>query len=337
MDDDRLFAPSQTTLKGQNADVYFRRGSAILAAEGLDPVVAMEFFCRERALLCGMREVRALLRRALEGSGEVWNLEEGDWIEPGEVVLRVRAPYRRFGIYETALLGILSSGTGWATAAALCTEAAGDVPVISFGARHVHPEVSAWMEYAAVVGGCMGCATPGGAELSGVGPRGTLPHALVLVMGDTIAAMNAFDRHIDPGVKRLALVDTFKDEAEESLRVAEAMGDRLWGVRLDTPSERGGVTAALVEEVRSRLDLGGYGHVKIVVSGGIDAVRIRHFRECGAPVDLFGVGSAISGASPVDFTADIKEVEGRPVAKRGRIPGTAENPRLRRMDLGAAG
>ena len=335
MEDDGLFAPSQTTLRGHNADVYFRRSRDILAAEGLDPVVAMEFFARQRALLCGMREVRALLRRVLAGRGEVWTLEERDWIEPREVVLRVRAPYRRFGLYETALLGILSSGTGWATAAALCTEEAGDIPVISFGARHLHPEVSARMEYAAVVGGCSGCATPGGAELAAVDPRGTLPHALVLVMGDTVSAMEAFDRHIDPAVKRLALVDTFKDEAEESLRVAAAMGERLWGVRLDTPSERGGVTAALVEEVRSRLDQAGHGHVKIMVSGGIDPERIRYFREAGAPVDLFGVGSAISGARPVDFTADIKEVEGRSVAKRGRIPGTAENPRLRRLDMSA--
>ena len=336
MDGESLFAPSRTTLRGHNADLYFRRSRQILVAEELDPVVTMEFFTRRRALLCGMREAHSLLRRALEGRGEVWTLQEGDWVDPSEVVMRVRAPYRSFGLYETALLGMLSSGTGWATAAALCAEAAGDIPVISFGARHVHPEVSAYMEYAAVVGGCSGCATPGGAELAGVEPSGTLPHALILAMGDTVAAMDAFDRRIDPAVKRMALVDTFRDEAEESLRVAAAMGERLWGVRLDTPSERGGVTADLVEEVRSRLDQAGYGHVKIMVSGGITAERIGYFRESGAPVDLFGVGSAISGARPVDFTADIKEVDGRPAAKRGRIPGTVENPRLQRMEMGAA-
>jgi len=128
-------------------------------------------------------------------------------------------------------------------------------------------------------------------------------------------------------------------EAEESLRVARALGDRLWGVRLDTPSERGRVTPELVQEVRARLDQAGFSHVRIVVSGGIDASRIALFREKNAPVDAFGVGSAasvdafgvgsaISGASPIDFTADIKEIEGRPIAKRGRIPGITPNPRL---------
>jgi nicotinate phosphoribosyltransferase len=115
--------------------------------------------------------------------------------------------------------------------------------------------------------------------------------------------------------------------------VAAALGDRLWGVRLDTPAERGRVTPDLVKEVRARLDQAGYSHVKIFVSGGVTADRIRLFRETGAPVDGFGVGSAISGAPPIDFTADIKEVEGRPVAKRGRIPGRTHNPRLKRVNL----
>jgi nicotinate phosphoribosyltransferase len=53
----------------------------------------------------------------------------------------------------------------------------------------------------------------------------------------------------------------------------------------------------------------------------------------GAPVDGFGVGSAISGAPPIDFTADIKAVEGKPLAKRGRIPGLTPNPRLKEVDL----
>ncbi|RME82430.1 MAG: nicotinate phosphoribosyltransferase [Caldilineae bacterium] len=330
---DERFSPSQATLSGENADVYFLRTRAILEAEDLNPLVTMEVFCRQRAVLAGMHEVRALLERVLPADAEVWGLEEGTEIEPLEVVLRIRAPYRSFAIYETAYLGILAHETGWATAARACVEAASPVPVISFGARHVHPDVSARMEYAAIVGGCAGCATPAGARLAGIKPSGTLPHALILCMGDTLEAVKAFDRHIDPAVNRIALVDTFKDEVEESLRVAEALGDRLWGVRLDTPSERGRVTADLVREVRAKLDLAGFRHVKIVVSGGIDPERIRYFREAGAPVDAYGVGSAISGAPPVDFTADIKEIEGRAVAKRGRLPGITPNPRLKRLEL----
>jgi nicotinate phosphoribosyltransferase len=329
---DELFQPSRATLEGHNADVYFQRSRTILEAEGLDPLVTMEFFARRRALLCGMREVEGLISSVLSDSAEAWRLGEGSWFEPKEVVLRISGNYRSFGLYETAILGMLASGTGWATAAAACVEAAGEIPVISFGARHVHPDVSGWMEYAAIVGGCSGCATPAGAERGELEASGTIPHALILAMGDTLAATEAFDRHIDPEVKRIALVDTFRDEAEESLRVAEKMGERLWGVRLDTPSERGGVTIGLVEEVRARLDQAGYGEVKIVVSGGLDPERIVHFCESDAPVDAFGVGSAISGASAIDFTADIKEVDGRPVAKRGRIPGIVENRRLQRLE-----
>jgi nicotinate phosphoribosyltransferase len=160
-----------------------------------------------------------------------------------------------------------------------------------------------------------------------------MPHALILCLGDTLKAAEVFDRHIDAQVERIALVDTFKDEAEESLRLAEALGEKLWGVRLDTPSERGRVTAELVAEVRARLDQAGHSHVKIAVSGGLDAERISYFRAAGAPVDAFGVGSAISAASAIDFTADIKEVDGRPVAKRGRIPGLTANPRLKPLEL----
>jgi nicotinate phosphoribosyltransferase len=134
-----------------------------------------------------------------------------------------------------------------------------------------------------------------------------------------------------PEVPRIALVDTFKDEAEESLRVARALGERLQSVRLDTPGERGGVTVALVKEVRVRLDLEGFGHVGIFVSGGLNPERIRYFRDSQAPVDGFGVGSYISSAKPIDFTADLHEVDGRPVAKRGRIPGITLNPRLGRV------
>ena len=118
-----------------------------------------------------------------------------------------------------------------------------------------------------------------------------MPHSLVLIFGDTVEAAEAFDRDLGPDVPRIVLVDTFKDEAEEALRVAHALGDRLYGIRLDTPSERGRVTADLVHEVRARLDQEGFGHVKIVVSGGLNPGADRaYFKEAGAPVDSYAVG-----------------------------------------------
>ena len=260
-------------------------------------------------------------------------LDDGDAFAPKEVVLRIRARYRRFGLYETAILGMLAQSTGWATAAHECVEAAAPHPVISFGARHVHPDVTDVLDYASIVGGCVGASTPAGARLAGLNPTGTMPHSLVLIFGDTVEAAIAFDRDLGPDVPRIVLIDTFKDEAEEALRVAHALGDRLYGIRLDTPAERGRVTADLVTEIRARLDLEGFTHVRIVVSGGLSPDRIRYFGEAGAPVDSFAVGSYISGAAPIDFTGDIKEIDGRPIAKRGRIPGRTESPRLRPVDL----
>ena len=144
-------------------------------------------------------------------------------------------------------------------------------------------------------------------------------------------AMESFDRHMPQEVPRVALVDTFKDEAEEALNVARSLREKLRGVRLDTPPERGGVTSDLVKEVRARLDLAGFRHVEIMVSGGFTSERIRQFVESGAPVDSFGVGAAIAAAPPNPFISDIHELDGRPIAKRGRTPGISANARLDRV------
>ncbi|HUG47827.1 MAG TPA: nicotinate phosphoribosyltransferase [Candidatus Limnocylindria bacterium] len=327
--------PAEEILSGESADVYFRRAEEILEREGLDPRVVLEVFTRRAAVLCGVDEAKVLLAHVLTANGDVQveALSDGDLVEPREVVLRIRGRYRAFGLYETALLGMLAQSTGWATAARECVETAAPEPVVSFGARHVHPEISDTLDYAAIVGGCVGASTPAGARLAGLRPTGTMPHSLVLIFGDTVRAAEAFDRHMPADIPRVVLVDTFKDEAEEALRVAHALGDRLFGIRLDTPSERGRVTAELVSEIRARLDQAGFGHVKIIVSGGLSPDRIRYFREYGAPVDSYAVGSYISGAQPIDFTGDLKEIDGRPIAKRGRIPGLTPSPRLRAVDL----
>ncbi len=333
----RVLAPNftfpESVLSGDTADVYFQRAQTILKREGLNPVVTMEVFSNGAGILCGVREVFDLLRVALSRNAEVWSLQEGEPFHPKQVVMRIRDTYSPFGLYETAILGILAQSSGWATAARECVDAAAGVPVISFGARHVHPRVADILDYAAIVGGCITGSTTAGAQLQGLGPSGTMPHALILIFGDTVKASLAFDEHMPPDVPRIILVDTFKDEAEESLRVAEALGDRLYGVRLDTPAERGRVTADLVKEVRARLDLAGYRHVRIIVSGGLTPDRMKYFLDNAAPVDSFGVGSYVSGARPIDFTGDLKEIDGKPVAKRGRIPGNTPSPELTRIDL----
>lgn len=326
------FEPSEDVLSGETTDVYFARTIDILRHEKLNPVATMEVFSSRDGILCGMEEARALLAEVLpEDNREVWALGEGETMGRKEVVLRITAPYQSYGLYETAIVGILAHCSGWATAARECVEAAQGIPLISFGSRHVHPSVVGVMDYSAVVGGCAGCSSIAGAKLSGIEPSGTMPHALIIVIGDTVEATVSFDKYMPPGVPRTSLVDTFKDEAEESLRVAQALGDKLESVRLDTPAERGGVTIDLVREVRARLDIAGFKKVGIFVSGGLNPERIRRFVESKAPISGFGVGSYISGARPIDFTADLHEVDGKPVAKRGRIPGITPSPRLKRV------
>jgi nicotinate phosphoribosyltransferase len=326
------FEPSEEVLSGETADVYFARTVEILRHEGINPVATMEIFASRAGVFCGIDEVKALLAKVLpKGKGEVWALAEGETMSEKEVVLRITAPYQSYGMYETAIDGILAHCSGWATAARECVEAAQGIPVISFGARHVYPSVAGIMDYTAIIGGCAGCSSIAGAKLAGIEPSGTIPHALILIIGDTAKATLAFDKRMPAGVPRISLVDTFKDEAEESVLVAKALGKKLDAVRLDTPPERGRVTPGLVREVRARLDLAGFKKVKIFVSGGIDVERIKRFVAEGAPVDGFGVGSYISGAKPIDFTADLHEIAGKPIAKRGRVPGRTPNPRLKRI------
>ena len=312
---------------GWTTDVYFVRTQEILRGLGLAGTRVMaEIFATRAGVMAGTAECGALLR----GRGvEAWGLEEGERFAAREVVLRIEGPYDRFGVLETPILGILASASGWATAASEVKAAAGDRPVICFGARHVHPAVAPVMERAALVGGVDGASCILAARLAGRTPTGTIPHAAILIAGDTVKVAEAYDRLMPPDAPRIVLVDTFKDEAEESLRVASALRESLAGVRLDTPAERGGVTPHLVREVRARLDQAGHRHVKIFVSGGLDPERIAILAEAGA--DAFGVGSYISAARPVDMTMDLKEIEGVPVAKRGRIPGATPSPRLKSL------
>lgn len=319
-------ATHEEIASGATTDIYFVRTYEILRHLGrAETRVTAEIFASRAGVLAGVEECLNLLRSK---QVEVWSLGEGESFAEKEVIMRIEGAYGDFGLYETAILGILASASAWATAARECYEAAGGKPFLCFGARHVHPAVAPVMERAAVIGGASGASCVLAAKLLGREPTGTMPHAMVIIAGDTVTAAEAYHRVMPPEAPRIVLVDTFKDEAEESLRVAGVLKEALAGIRLDTPAERGGVTPALVREVRARLDQAGYPGVKIFVSGGVTPERIPLLSAAGA--DAFGIGSYISSARPIDMTMDIKEVEGRPVAKRGRIPGKTPNPRLQR-------
>lgn len=326
----RLFSASHDEIcAGWTTDIYFLKTRDVLRSAGrLETPVVAEVFARHGGVYAGSEEVLRLFR-TLPNPPQVESLPEGSAFEPKEVVMRITGTYESFGLYETVLLGMLASSTGWATAAKECVDAAEGRDVLCFGARHVHPAVASVMERAAKIAGCSAMSCILAAKLCGEEPRGTIPHAAILLMGDTVKLAKLYDAQIPAEEPRIVLVDTFKDEAEETMRVAECLGERLSGVRLDTPGERGGVTPDLVREVRWRLDIAGFRKVKIIATGGLTPDRIRIMNEAGA--DVYGVGSYITHGAPRDMTMDLKMVDGKPVAKRGRLPGLIPNPRLERV------
>lgn len=312
---------SQDIKAGKVTDVYFERGLKVLKQRGLDARVVGEVRASrlphewEWAVFAGLQEALELL----EGLPvDVDAVPEGTIFGAEEPVLALEGSYQAFSVYETALLGLVCQASGVATKAARCKRAAGHRSVFSFGARRMHPAISPMIERNAYVGGCDGVAVGESAALIGEEPVGTMAHALIIVFGDEAEAFRAFDEAIDPSVRRVALVDTFQDEKFGALKAAAVLGDRLWGVRLDTPRSRRGSFEAILREVRWELDRAGYPHVKILASGGMDEDSIE---ACNPLVDAYGVGTAISNAPVVDFSLDLVEVDGKPIAKRGKMSG----------------
>jgi len=323
-------ATPQQIKDGLVTDVYFERTEQILKAKGIDKVVRAEFIAKGLpakwpwAIFAGVEECAALLR---ELPVDVRIMKEGTIFHPYEPVMEIHGKYLDFGRYETALLGLICQASGVATMAARCRKAASGRPVVSFGARRIHPTVAPMVDRNAYIGGCDGMSIGLGARLVGQEPAGTMPHALILLMGNTVAATKAFHEVIDPKISRVSLIDTFNDEKVEALNVARALGKDLFAVRLDTPGSRRGDFLRIMEEVRWELDLHGYGHVKIFVSGGLDEYQILKYNPFA---DAYGVGTAISDAPVVDFSMDIIEIDGKPMAKRGKMSGSKKVLRCRR-------
>jgi nicotinate phosphoribosyltransferase len=315
--------------KGRTTDVYFPRTLEVLRAAGRARAPALAEFTTywlhdgvwEWGIFCGLEECLHLM----EGRKVTLRaLPEGTLFRPrtqGGVrvpVMTIEGPYEEFCLYETPLLGMICQATAVATKAARVKKAAGDRAVISFGLRRMHPAIAPMIDRAAYLGGCDAVAGVLSAEFLGLEAQGTMPHALVIVMGDPRKAFEAYDRGLAEGIPRIALVDTYFDEKTEAVIAAETI-PKLDGVRLDTPSSRRGNFAEIVREVRWELDVRGHRGVKVYLSGGLNEYNIPGLAEAGA--DGFGVGTAISNAPTVDFAMDIVEVEGRPAAKRGKFGG----------------
>jgi nicotinate phosphoribosyltransferase len=339
--------PVDKIREGYYTDEYFNRTRQVLLDDGRHPRVVMQVFQKRDAILCGIDEAIAVLKLGAEDWDEltVHALYEGDKISPWETVLTIEGDYTGFAHLETVYLGVLARRTMIASNVKKVVEAANGKPIIFMPARYDHHRVQTGDGYAAYVAGStigapIGMTTSANTSWWGGAAIGTVPHALISSYGgNTVLAATKFAEHIDPDVNIVVLVDFENDSVRTSLEVARALGGRLWGVRLDTSrslvdqslwNEMGdfdprGVNDRLVRKVREALDRDGFERVKIVVSGGMNAERIRDFEEQGVPVDSYGVGSALIRGEN-DFTADVVLTDGRPSAKVGRR--YRPNPRL---------
>ncbi|WIV68343.1 nicotinate phosphoribosyltransferase [Natrialbaceae archaeon AArc-T1-2] len=312
---------SEAILAGEATDAYFERTRTTLEHVGENPhvvaeVTADQFPTGSFEVFTGVSEAARLLSgRAVD----VDALRDGRLFDGGPV-MRIEGPYLEFGELETALLGLLSQPSGFATAALEARRAAPESTVLSFGARHVHPVIASVVERAALLAGLDGFSHVAAGDLLGRDASGTMPHALMFCFGEgnQDEAWDAFDAAVPEDVPRIALTDTFWDEKAESLLAAETLGDRLDGVRLDTTGSRRGEFRHIVREVRWELDARGFEDVDIFCSGGLGPEQLRELREFA---DGFGVGSAVTNADPIDFSLDIVELEGEPVSKRGKLAG----------------
>jgi nicotinate phosphoribosyltransferase len=339
---------------GYYSDAYFNFTKRLLEERGRHPRVTMQVFQRHQSVLGGIDEAIAVLKECAgrgwsDGWEPGWNelevhaLFEGDEISPWETVMTIEGDYSLFAHLETIYLGCLARRTLVMRNVREVVDAANGKPILFFPARHDHWLVQTGDGWAAHVAGAIGVSTDAQASWWGGTGVGTVPHGLIAAYGgDTVAAARDFADRFAEEMNVTVLVDFENDSVQTALDVADALGDKLWGVRLDTSGqlvdrslwhEMGsfkptGVNPVLVERVREALDRAGHERIKIVASGGFDAARIRQFEELGTPVDSYGVGSALLRGEN-DFTADVVRVEGRDCAKVGRRYNP--NPRLRRV------
>jgi nicotinate phosphoribosyltransferase len=347
--------PVDRIREGYYSDAYFVYTKELLEEEDYHPRVTMQVFQKRHSVLGGIDEAIAVLKlcsgHSRDGGWtcgwdelEVHALHEGDEIEPRETVMTIEGDYSLFAHLETVYLGSLARRSLIMRNVKEVVEAARGKQIFFFPARHDHWLVQTGDGFSAHVAGAIGVSTDAQASWWGGRGIGTVPHGLIAAYGgDTVRAASVFAERYHHEMNVTVLVDFENDSLRTTLEVAEALGPRLWGVRLDTSEDMvdrslldelggfkpTGVNPRLVEKVRDGLDAAGFTEVRIVASGGFKADRIREFEAQGVPVDAYGVGSSLIRGDN-DFTADVVLLDGQPCAKAGRR--YRPNPRLQRVE-----
>jgi len=344
--DPSVFQLSRDRIRaGEYADRYAGLAAGALRAAKKNPRVLLQVTTKHYGVLSGIDEAIAILKLGVEDWSDlsVHALYEGDPIEAWDTVMTIEGDYATFAHLETLYLGTLGHRSRVCTNVREIADVARPKSVMFFGARDEHFLMQPGDGFAAMIGGAKEVSTEAHATLWGGKVIGAVPHSLIAAFGgDSAAAAKHVAKQLPDDSRLLALVDYENDVVRTSIEVARAVGDRLWGVRLDTSehlvdrsvlAQMGtfhptGVNPQLVWNVRNALDSEGFGDVQIVVSGGFDAAKVQDFEDEGAPVDAYGVGGAAYRGT-FDFTADVVTVGGKAQSRTGRK--LEPNPKLERV------
>ncbi len=275
------------------------------------------------------RTVRWL--RDFRFTGDVDAMPEGTPFFADEPILRVTAPLPQAQLVESRLLNLVHLSTLVASKAARVVAAAGGRTLVDFGMRRAHgAEAAVLGARAAWLAGFDGTATAEAGRRFGLPVFGTMAHSYVQAHDDESAAFEAFVRARP--VRPTLLVDTY-DTARGVERVA-AVARRLAGSGLEVSAVRldSGDLLALAQAARRTLDEAGLGAVTVFASGDLDEHRVAALVAAGAPVDGFGVGTALTTSSDVpalDMVYKLQAYAGVP--RRKRSPGKATWPGARQV------
>ena len=262
-------------------------------AQALDYLESVSFTADEIAWLRRLPALRDVPSRffldvlpAFRFSGEVWAVGEGEVVFAGEPLVRVTAPALEAQLVETALLAIIGFQTSVASKASRIVDAARGRTVVEFGSRRAHGlEAACLAARAACLVGFQGTSNVEAGRRFDIPVVGTMAHSWVMAFDDELDAFRSYMAVF--GTATTLLIDTY-DTVAAARRIVEA-GLRPAAVRLDS-----GDLGALARDVRGIFDAGGLAATRIFASGDLDEHRIASLLNQGAPIDAFGVGTAIS-------------------------------------------
>jgi nicotinate phosphoribosyltransferase len=294
-----------TELRFDDEDLKYLASLNTFSRQFLDTVASLRFTC------------------------DVLAIPEGTPVFGNEPLLRVTGPLLEGQWVETLLINRIAYGSLVASHALAVVTAARGKPVLEFGARRAHgPDGSLSATRSAIVGGCVGTSNVEAARLFDLEVSGTQAHSWIMAFSSELDSFRAYaDSFPDSCVLLVDTYDTLRQGVPNAITVAAELaerGHRLRGIRLDS-----GDLDELSRGARAQLDHAGFPDVQIIASGDLDAVRIAALEAAGAPIDAYGVGTAmVTARSDPTFSGVYKvaEVQGRPTLKLSGSPAKTSNP-----------